>query len=126
MLFMGLNQQQRPVFTEAIRYLQLFDKRGIALLRELYDQTEESELLIIAIEWSFRFKDMLLAEELLQTEVEDELSAEYLARLRLELNNNRLDLEEMARAFLKNKPNSIFSPQFRQVISRAQVQDINM
>ncbi len=118
MLGLAMNDAQRQSFGEAIRLLQLFKIEGVELLSSLYEQTGDEELLILAIEWSLGLGDLTRAEQLLGREFQDELAKEYAQMLSLALLQDREAKIDLAREFLKLKPNSIFSPRFRQVISR--------
>lgn len=118
MLGLGMNDTQRQSFGEAIRLLQLFRIDGVDMLSTLYEQTEDEELLILAIEWALGLGDNTRAETMLKSEFKDELAKEYAKMLGLALVQDRQEQLDIAREFLKVRPNSIFSPRFRQVISR--------
>ena len=76
-------------------------------------------MLILAVEWSILLSDETRALNLLQREWTDEVCAEYAALLKLMLTSDSEAEQRMAREFLKENPNSIFAPKFRQRLSRA-------
>lgn len=126
MLSIGLDDAQKSSFAQSIRQLQLFKKAGIDGLKSLFDETGDEELLLLAIEWAIGLDDNVRAASLLEHVFDDELSAEYAQYLGLALIADRKDEVDLAKEFLKSKPNSIFSPRFRQVISRQATSQMNI
>ena len=126
MLSIGLDDDQKVVFTQSVRDLQLFKKAGIDKLKVLFDATGDEELLLLAIEWAIGLDDTPKAATLLEHVFTDELAAEYAQYLGLALISDREAEIDLAKEFLKSKPNSIFSPRFRQVISRQATSQINI
>ncbi|MDD3103693.1 MAG: hypothetical protein PHY24_05690 [Candidatus Cloacimonetes bacterium] len=118
MLSIALDDAQKITFAQSIRELQLFRPAGIDSLEILFDKTGDEELLLLAIEWAIGLDDNPRAARLLKHEFTDELAAEYAQYLGLALISDRDAEVDLAKEFLKSKPNSIFSPRFRQVISR--------
>ncbi len=118
MLTLGLQPQEQGSFFTAVKLLQLNREAGIDTLQTIIAHNNDEELRLLAIEWSIGFSDYGRARELLNHEFEDEVAAEYAELLKLALVNNTAEEQDLAREFLKNKPNSIFSPGFRQRISR--------
>lgn len=126
MLSIGLDDAQKITFAQSIRELQLFKAAGIDSLKILFDQTGDEELLLLAIEWAIGLDDNQRAASLLEHDFTDELAAEYAKYLGLALISDREAEIDLAKEFLKSKPNSIFSPRFRQVISRQATSQINI
>jgi thioredoxin-like negative regulator of GroEL len=126
MLSIGLDDAQKGTFAQSIRELQLFQKAGIDSLKILFDATGDEELLLLAIEWAIGLDDNVRAASLLEHVFTDQLSAEYAQYLGLALISDRAEEIDLAKEFLKRKPNSIFSPRFRQVISRQAMSHVNI
>lgn len=126
MLALAMNETQLGEFGEAVRLLQLFQPEGIDILATLYEETKDEELAILAIEWALGLDETQKAELLLAIEFQDELAGEYAKMLSLALMQDRDAEIDLAREFLKVKPNSIFSPRFRQVISRIGTTQISL
>ncbi|MDZ4182606.1 MAG: hypothetical protein U1B83_07010, partial [Candidatus Cloacimonadaceae bacterium] len=72
---------------------------------------------IMAIEWAIALADKDRALLLLDHPWEDELALEYAALMRLLLTQDSFERVRLAREFLTQNPNSIFSPNFRQRLS---------
>jgi len=104
----------------------LYKTAGIDSLKTLYDETEDEELLLLAIEWAIGLGDYQKATLLLEHNFEDQLASDYAQFLSLALIANREQELDLAKEFLKAKPNSIFSPRFRQVISRQAASQISI
>lgn len=126
MLALAMNETQLGEFGEAVRLLQLFQPEGIDILATLYEETKDEELAILAIEWALGLDETQKAELLLAIEFQDELAGEYAKMLSLALMQDRDAEIDLAKEFLKVKPNSIFSPRFRQVISRIGTTQISL
>lgn len=126
MLSINMEDDQRSTFAQSIRLLQLYNSAGVDSLKSLYDETGDEELLLLAIEWAIGLGDNERAAMLLEHDFSDQLAAEYAQLLSLALISEREDELELAREFLKTKPNSIFSPKFRQVISRQAISQMSI
>jgi tetratricopeptide (TPR) repeat protein len=126
MLAINMNDSQSESFGASIRKLQLYKEEGITELRELFEQTGDEELLILAIEWALRMGLSETAPELLEHEFEDELASDYAQYFRLVLISDREEEKDFARDYLKLRPNSIFSPRFRQSLTHSNDQELNI
>jgi predicted CopG family antitoxin len=118
MFTLNMAEQDKKSFYSAIRLLQLNRQSGIDTLVVIFSHNQDEEVLLLAIEWAIAFGNDSKAKELLQYEFQDEVAADYAALLRLLMVADKAEEQRLAREFLKNKPNSIFSPDFRQKISR--------
>jgi len=118
MLSINMQAPQQASFSSAISLLQKLNPAGIDSLYSIYMANKDEELLLLAIEWAIGLSDFEQARAMLDHEFSDPLAAEYASYLRLALLSDPEAELELARDFLKSKPNSIFSPGFRQVISR--------
>jgi len=118
MFVLGLQGADREIFFQAYRLMQLQDGAAVDSLLSLFARTGDEELLILAVEWSILLADQSRALEILQREWEDGICAEYAALLKLTLIKDPLLEQRLAREFLKSNPDSIFSPKFRQQLSR--------
>ena len=118
MFTLNMAEQDKKSFYSAIRLLQLNRQSGIDTLVVIFSHNQDEEVLLLAIEWAIAFGIDSKAKELLQYDFQDEVAADYAALLRLLMVADKAEEQRLAREFLKNKPNSIFSPDFRQKISR--------
>ena len=118
MFTLNMAEQDKKSFYSAIRLLQLNRQSGIDTLAVIFSHNKDEEILLMAIEWAIAFGNDAKAKELLQYDFQDEVAADYAALLRLLMVADKTEEQRLAKDFLKNKPNSIFSPDFRQKISR--------
>ncbi|MCB5269712.1 MAG: tetratricopeptide repeat protein [Candidatus Cloacimonetes bacterium] len=118
MLSINMQPEQQKSFASAITLLQQMRPEGIDSLQVVFSSNQDEELLLLAVEWAIGFGDFERARNILEHEFQDALAAEYASYLRLALMADAQEELELARNFLKSKPNSIFSPGFRQVIAR--------
>lgn len=118
MLTINMDPADQLLFFAAIRLLQLNQKSGLDSLELVFTHNKDEELRLLAIEWAMGFGDFNRASLLLDYAFEDQLAAEYAELLRLLLTKDKAEEQRLAREFLKAKPNSIFSPDFRNRISR--------
>jgi len=118
MLTLGMQPADQLSFFSAVRLLQLNQKSGIDSLELVFSHNQDEELRLLAVEWAIGFSEFQHAKVLLNYEFKDEVAAEYAELLKLALVNDTAEEQALAREFLKAKPNSIFSPGFRQRISR--------
>lgn len=118
MLAINLDEAGKRSFSEGIALLQQLKAAGIDSLLVAFEANKDEELLLLAIEWAIGLNQPEKARTLLEYEFADPLAQEYAAWLRLALLQDKASEMQLAKSFLKEKPNSIFSPGFRQVISR--------
>ncbi len=118
MLSLGLKPADLPSFYSAIRLLQLNRKAGLDTLEMVISHNEDEELRLLAAEWAIGLSEFQRAKAILEHDFTDTIASEYASLLKLALVENKAEEQFLAREFLKNKPNSIFSPGFRQIISR--------
>nr|MDK2851027.1 hypothetical protein [Candidatus Cloacimonadota bacterium] len=126
MLSLNLNEPQKATFAHSVQQLQLYQTSGIDSLTYLYEVSGDEEFLILAIEWSIGLGKLEKAMALLEHPFEDELASEYAYYLKLALLADDKDRLGLARDFLKTRPNSIFSPRFRQIISQRAASQISI
>ncbi|MDY0150842.1 MAG: tetratricopeptide repeat protein [Candidatus Cloacimonas sp.] len=118
MLTINLEAADQLHFFAAIRLLQLNQKSGLDSLELVFEHSKDEELRLLAIEWSIGFGDFEHAKLLLDYPFTDALALEYAELLKLLLTKDKAEEQRLAREFLKAKPNSIFSPDFRNRITR--------
>ena len=110
--------------SETLSIAQLYNDEGIAELSALFEQTGDEELLILAIEWALRMGQTAKASELLEHDFQDELASDYAQYFRSR-SSMILRKSETSPQYLKLRPNSIFSPRFRQSLSHTD-QEMNI
>lgn len=113
MFSLGLQDEALQNFHKAIRQMMLSDPAAVESLVEVFEESQDEEILSLAIEWAILLAKNERALQLLERDWEDSLSAEYAAYLKLTLSEGD-SVPRLAREFLKENPNSIFSPKFRQ------------
>lgn len=118
MFSLGLQNEALQNFHKSIRQMMLSDPAAVESLVEVFEQSQDEEILSLAIEWAILLAKNERALQLLEREWEDSLSAEYAAYLKLTLSEGD-SVPRLAREFLKDNPNSIFSPKFRQDLGRS-------
>lgn len=118
MLVLGLQEMDKERFFSANRLMMLRDPAAIDSLQSVFLRNGDEELLILASEWAILLARQDKAKTLLEHEWQDEVCAEYAALLKLVLTTDGESEQLMARDFLKNNPDSIFAPKFRQSLSR--------
>jgi tetratricopeptide (TPR) repeat protein len=126
MLSIEMDSAQKRSFGSAIRDLQLYKIRGVDTLAALHEQTGDEELLILAIEWALGLGDVAKAQQLMQYDFKDELAGDYARLMSISVLQDREEMMHMAREYLKENPNSIFSPRFRQMIGRVSETQMSM
>jgi hypothetical protein len=118
MLTLGIQPADQATFINAIRLLQMNQISGVDSLETVFAKNGDEELRLLAIEWAIGLGAIEKARELLSYEFKDPVAAEYIELLKMHIINDKNEQQRLAREFLKAKPNSIFSPDFRQRISR--------
>ena len=118
MLVLGMQPADQAGFFEAFRSYNLADHEAPSLLLTVYERVKDEELKLMAVEWAIALGEISLAQSILAQPWEDGVAREYSAVLILSLSTDPEFQQRQAREFLKNQPESIFSPRLRQVISR--------
>jgi len=116
---LGLSDQARGHFMAAYRANQLRDPFAATMLITLYAETKDEELMILAAEWAIANGDTQQALSILAHDWQDSVAKEYAALLSLFLQAGGEEQQRQAREFLRQNPNSIFSPSFRAVLTRS-------
>lgn len=119
MFVLGLNDSDREGFFTAYRKMQLQENACVDSMQSLYERNQDEELLILAVEWAIMLSDGKKALTILDREWADPVASDYAALLKLMLTTEPEQQQRLAREFLTANPNSIFSPKFRQSLSKA-------
>lgn len=126
MLALALQPPLQQSFFDTFQLLQLNQLRGLDSLLVIMEASKDEEFRLLAIEWALRFNRPDLATMLLDHEFTDPVAGEYAETLKFFLVHDKAEEQRLAREFLKNKPNSIYSPDVRQRISRWAAQRPNL
>ncbi|HPS37920.1 MAG TPA: hypothetical protein PL124_00750 [Candidatus Cloacimonadota bacterium] len=118
MLVYDLSETGRQSFFDALRAYNLVNKNAPAMLNAVFETNKDEELRLLAIEWALSLGEIDQASALLDYPWEDEVAKEYSTILKLSLSRDSAYEQRFAREYLKENPNSIFSPRLRQIISR--------
>lgn len=118
MLTLGIKAKEQPTFFSAVKLLQMNQKSGLDSLEYVFNANKDEELLLLAIEWAVGLGESSRAQTMLNYPFTDPVAVEYAELLKLLLTSNEAEQQQLAREFLKAKPNSIFSPGFRQKLSK--------
>jgi hypothetical protein len=124
-LLKKLSPEEREKFLLAYRKKMLYEeKEAIKILEEIYNQGKNEEILFLCGEWAESIGDTLKAGEIFSHDFADETLAEYSQLKFAQMKSNKREQREFATDFLKMKPQSIFSPEFRELIYNKEVGDI--
>jgi len=117
MHLLNLSEASKSHFLASYRTYLLQDHQAIDMLSEIFAEDEEEELMILALQWALEFdlKDKALA--ILAHDWQDPVAREYSSLLALLLEKSSNEQQRQAREFLKEYPNSVFSPEFRSILS---------
>jgi len=110
---LALSDEARGHFMAAWRANQLRDPFAPTMLITLYAGTQDEELLILAVEWAIAMGDKAQALSILSHDWQDEVARDYAALLSMFLQESGEEQQRQAREFLRQNPNSVFSPSFR-------------
>ncbi len=120
MIVLSIPEDSQASFMRAFQAYNLRQEGAIALLLEVYGQTSDEEILILASEWAAGLGKREEAIAILNHEFTDPISAEYAGVLRLNYTQDIEAKSRVAREFLSENPTSVFSPGFRAILSRGQ------
>lgn len=126
MLALALQPPMQQSFFNSFKLLQLNQQRGLDSLLVIMEASKDEEFRLLAIEWALRLNQPELASSLLNHDFTDPVAGEYAETLKFLLVHDKEEEQRLAREFLKNKPNSIYSPDVRQRISRWAAQRPNL
>ncbi len=126
MLIYGMEEGDSPLFMDAYRKKQLHQKESIAMILAIFEHNKDEELRLLAVEWALQLADREAAGKILAYDWQDPIAAEYAALIQLKLIEDSEYEQRFAREFLKQNPNSIWSPNFRQIISRMSLNRPNL
>lgn len=121
MHLLNLSEHAKSQFLASYRAYLLKDTLAIDMLSEIFAEDEEEELMILALQWALEFGQKEKALEILSHEWQDPIAKEYSALIALLIENSSSEQQKQAREFLKQYPNSVFSPEFRSVMQRREL-----
>ncbi len=114
-----LGKQEWEQFLSAYRKKLLYkNDEAINILMEIFEDTQSEEMLILAGEWAVDSKQLEKAESIFSMEYSDDVLAEYAMLKRTEIVEDKIEKNKLSTDFLKNFPQSIFSPEFRQFLEK--------
>lgn len=108
----------RTAFLNAYKDFHLYKAATIDSLQSVFAITNEEELLILAAEWAMQMNLKSRALSVLEHSFTDQICLEYAQVLKLRILDDAQSKELIARDFLSQNPNSVFSPGFRSIFSR--------
>jgi len=119
-LLMNLSPDAQKSFLHAYRNrLSHRDSLAVGIVYDLSNKAKDEELRILAADWAVASGMKQWALEILNHDWRDELLRDYAALQTVRLQTKSGTSESMAQDFLKNNPNSVFSPGFRQILQKA-------
>ncbi len=114
-----LGKQEWEQFLSAYRKKLLYkDDKAINILMGIFEDTQSEEMLILAGEWAIDSKQFEKAESIFAMEFSDDTLSEYAVLKRTEIVEDKIEKNRLSTDFLKNFPQSIFSPEFRQFLEK--------
>ncbi len=108
----------RSSFLQAYKDFHLYKAAAIDSLQSVFATTNEEELLILAAEWAMQMNLKDRALTILNHSFTDQICQEYSQVLKVRILDDSQSKELIARDFLSQNPNSVFSPGFRSIFSR--------
>jgi len=116
-LLENFDDKVRNEFLSAFRKKLLFKyEEALTILFQLYEDSKQEEILILAGEWSLESNDPEKAGTAFSHEYESEVINEY-AKLKLAAITEEKTLKkQLITDFLKLNPQSVFSPEFRHLL----------
>jgi len=117
MHLLNLSEESKSHFLASYRAYLLQDPNSIDMLSEIFSEDAEEELMILALQWALEFDQKDKALAILAHDWQDPIAREYSALLALLLEKSSSEQQRQAREFLKEYPNSVFSPEFRSILS---------
>jgi tetratricopeptide (TPR) repeat protein len=119
-LLMNLKPNAQSSFLSAYRYrLSHRDSLAIQTVFDLSVTEKDEELRVLAADWAMVSGFRNWAEGIYDYDWQDELLKEYALLQKSRLQSREAIAESMAQDFLKSNPNSVFSPNFRQILQKA-------
>jgi tetratricopeptide (TPR) repeat protein len=113
-----LQDEDKQKFLEALRKDQIYKTtQAITLLEEIYQTSDNEQILILAGEWSLRDGDPIKAAEIFNNEFSDADLAQYALLMTTHIDNLDIDLQQLTENFLAANPRSVFAPEFRKLLS---------
>lgn len=117
MHLLNLSESGKTHFLDSYRTYLLQDNNAIDMLAEIFAEDPDEELMILALQWALEFDQRYKALAILAHDWQDPIAKEYSALLALLLETSSSEQQRQAREFLKQYPNSVFSPEFRSILS---------
>jgi hypothetical protein len=115
----GLKGASREQFLEAYRMRKMHqDLDAIAIMDSLYERTKDEELRILIGDWAIQSKQYITARNAFNFAFKDVTLKEYAALQITKLyESNQNEQQKLTIDFLKGNPDSVFSPEFRMLLS---------
>ena len=121
----NLPPQARDKFLSAYRKKMLFDdKDALGIMDEIYRKTQNEEILFLSGEWAENSGDSLKAEQVFSHKFSDETLAQYARLKSVRLKKDKKERVQLAGDFLKANPQSVFSPEFREIIFQKEIGEV--
>ncbi|MCK4654753.1 MAG: hypothetical protein KAU01_09930 [Candidatus Cloacimonetes bacterium] len=113
----GLDGNTREDFLLAYRKKLLFkDEKAIEILMEIYNESQNEEMLILAGEWAIGSNKKDKAVSIFSHDYSNELLAEYALLQKTRITQDKIEKAKLSTDFLKLNPQSVFSPEFRKLL----------
>ncbi len=115
----GLKGANRELFLHAYRLRKLHqDLQAIAVLDSVYNSTKDEEIRILLGDWALQSRQYKMALATFSSTFKDTTLKEYAALQLTKLaESNQNEQQKLTIDFLKGNPDSVFSPEFRQLLS---------
>jgi len=120
MIVLSIPEDSQSAFMRAFQTYNLRRSEAVDLLLDVFTQTTDEEILILAAEWATGLGDREEGLRILNHDFTDPISSEYAGVLRLNYTQDSDIKTQVAREFLSQNPTSVFSPGFRAILSRGQ------
>ena len=116
----NLDENRKQEFLKAYRLKQTFqNSQAIDKLEKLVLSNPHDEIKLLLADWLIEDWQIDKAKEVYNSKFDNEAYYEF-AQLELARLKNNNDKKQNITDYLKNKPNSVFSPLFRQLLTKTQ------
>ncbi len=117
-LLAAFDSSTRDDFLNAFRKNRLYkSEEAVELILDIYNTTQNEEILFLAGDWAWQSGDMEQAMDIFSYEFNDPDIAEHAILNVTRLLENNEEKDQKIIEFLNQNPNSIFSPEFRIILS---------
>ena len=111
------DEVDREDLLKAYRKRSLYkNEEAIGILRSIYERSKIEDVLFLAGEWAIQFGELDYAKEIFSHEYSKPDLQQYAILKLTEIEKDKAEKKNYSKDFLRDNPQSIFSPQFRKIL----------